>query len=241
VALLLLAGGLAALAAALLRRPHAARRCFASPATRGAGGRRGLARTGRAAKPSPASTIQGDEFKAARDKIRRIQLGLGPNDPLPSDGDEDEEEVEEPVVVPEGKAKGDLSLADADADAAPVKAAITGDVAVTDAKAKKTVDDEDYVQIDPFALKAEDIEELQPEKTEKKEDEGKPNFFQALVSDFAIINWPSNNEVVATFGVVILLVVLYTGFVALVDFGSQVALSSVFEDFYQAMKGTDAE
>eukprot|EP00435_Cladocopium_sp_Y103_P000713 s158_g1.t1 len=40
-----------------------------------------------------ASTIEGDEFKAARDRIRRIQLGLGPNDPLPEEDDETPEMV----------------------------------------------------------------------------------------------------------------------------------------------------
>eukprot|EP00913_Durusdinium_trenchii_P011841 g11123.t1 len=38
-----------------------------------------------------ASTIEGDEFKAARDRIRRIQLGLGPNDPLPEEDDDEAE------------------------------------------------------------------------------------------------------------------------------------------------------
>eukprot|EP00434_Breviolum_minutum_P033658 symbB.v1.2.029783.t1/scaffold3297.1/size59542/2 len=50
------------------------------------------ARSRRNAMIRHASTIEGNEFKAARDRIRRIQLGLSPDDPLP---EEDDESVED--------------------------------------------------------------------------------------------------------------------------------------------------
>ncbi|CAE7581282.1 unnamed protein product [Symbiodinium pilosum] len=123
--------------------------------------------------PRLATTIEGDEFKAARERIRRIQLGLGPNDPLP---EEDEEPAEaDPNVVP-GPATGTLDLAEA-TDGEAVEAKVSGDVAVTNA-----TDEEDVKVQDAFAGSEKDVPELQPEKSDKPKKEEKFILLQ-LVED----------------------------------------------------------
>mmetsp|Transcript_1272 Transcript_1272/g.1730 ORF Transcript_1272/g.1730 Transcript_1272/m.1730 type:complete len:233 (-) Transcript_1272:58-756(-) len=175
-----------------------------------------------------ASTIEGDEFKAARDRIRRIQLGLGPNDPLP---EEDDEIVEaEPEVVP-GPATGKLDLAEAEQPATPAKVDISGNVTTTDAKEAS----EDVVVQDAFAGTEKDVPELQPEVSDKEKKKG-PNIFVALFQDLQVVTLPTPTEVAQTFGIVLLLVGGYTGFIAVVDFTSQQALGQVFADFYKAAR-----
>ena len=178
-----------------------------------------------------ASTIEGNEFKAARDRIRRIQLGLSPDDPLP---EEDDESVEagEPEVVP-GPATGKLDLAEAEKGAAPAKATISGNVTTTDAK--EAADDEDIVVQDAFAGTEKDVPELQPEEADKDKKKG-PNIFVALFEDLKVVTLPTPGEVAQTFGIVLLLVGGYTGFIAVVDFASQQALGQVFADFYKAAR-----
>lgn len=228
----------AVFAAAL--RPGAPRPGFASLQGREfsglvpVGGRFGShgARTVRAAAPTPVET---DEFKAARERIRRIQLGLRPDEPLPKeDGDEGEQE---PSVLPQAapEAAATLDLVEAGAgEAAPVAANVTGEVNVTDASVPGAEEAEQMeAVVDAYAGKAEDVEELKAEPKEKKSG---PNIFQLLYSDLTLVTLPSVSEVAQTFGIVIGLCVLYTGFVALVDFGSQTVLGQVFEEFYKAAR-----
>ncbi|CAE7555279.1 unnamed protein product [Symbiodinium sp. CCMP2592] len=174
-----------------------------------------------------ATTIEGDEFKAARERIRRIQLGLGPNDPLP---EEDEEDAEaEPEVVP-GPATGTLDLAEAGAAKEAVEAKVSGNVTVTD------VADEEEVKVqDAFAGSEKDVPELQPETPDKPKKEGKFILFQ-LAEDLQVVTLPTPGEVAQTFGIVLLLVAAYTGFVAVVDFSAQEVLGQVFADFYKAAR-----
>eukprot|EP00930_Biecheleria_cincta_P102003 TRINITY_DN93666_c0_g1_i1.p1 TRINITY_DN93666_c0_g1~~TRINITY_DN93666_c0_g1_i1.p1 ORF type:complete len:250 (+),score=55.83 TRINITY_DN93666_c0_g1_i1:23-751(+) len=165
-----------------------------------------------------------DEFRAARDKIRRIQLGLGPNDPLPEEGAEVAE------AAPEEASTGDKPT---DLDLAPeAKASKKGDE-----------DDEDELPVvkDAFDGEEKDVPELKPSKPYQPKQVGGSNFAAALLADFQLITVPSFGEVAQTFGVVLLLVGLYTGFVALVDFGSQQALGSVFAEFYKAARPEAAE
>mmetsp|Transcript_76680 Transcript_76680/g.242451 ORF Transcript_76680/g.242451 Transcript_76680/m.242451 type:complete len:257 (+) Transcript_76680:48-818(+) len=197
---------------------QAARLRRAPPVLRGA-------RTARSASPS----IEGDEFKAARDRIRRIQLGLGPNDPLP----EEEAEEEEAVVPGEAKPRGELDLAEAGVPKEPVVAKVTDDTGVTDASPAK-VEDKPPPVADAYAGSMKDVEELKPEEPASK-NEG-PNFVEGLLLEAGLVTLPSPGEVFQTFGTVLLLVALYTGFVAVVDLGSQTALGRVFEDFYKAAR-----
>lgn len=173
-----------------------------------------------------ASTIEGDEFKAARDRIRRIQLGLGPNDPLPEE-DDDAPEAAEPDVVP-GPATGKLDLAEAEQPVTAAKADVSGNVTTTDAK-------EDDAPLDAFAGTEKDVPELQPEEADKEKKKG-PNIFVALFQDLQVVTLPTPGEVAQTFGIVLLLVGGYTGFIAVVDFTSQQALGQVFADFYKAAR-----
>lgn len=173
-----------------------------------------------------ASTIEGDEFKAARDRIRRIQLGLGPSDPLPEE-DDDTPEAAEPDVVP-GPATGKLDLAEAEQPVTAAKADVSGNVTTTDAK-------EDEAPLDAFAGTEKDVPELQPEEADKEKKKG-PNIFVALFQDLQVVTLPTPGEVAQTFGIVLLLVGGYTGFIAVVDFTSQQALGQVFADFYKAAR-----
>lgn len=185
-----------------------------------------------------AAGAEGDEFKAARDRIRRIQLGLGPDEPLPEE-EGDEEEKEEAVVPGEAKKKsGELDLAEAGTPAEPVVATITDETGTTDAASKEEASEASEASppqvSDPYAGSMKDIEELQIGSPEKKK--GGPNFFEGLLIEAGLVTLPTPGEVGQTFGTVLLLVALYTGFVAVVDFGAQKGLGQVFEDFYKAAR-----
>jgi len=194
-----------------------------------AGDLRGRARLLAEKKPTAAG-VTNDDFVAARDRIRRIQLGLGPNDPMPAEG----MEAPEPVLAPQAAVKGDLELASTDIDEEAMrKVKVTGEMGTTDATEAASESDEPK---DAFAGKADDVEEIKI----AKQKEGK-NIFVALKDDLGLVSWPTLPEVASTFGIVIGLVILYTGFVAVVDFGAQLTLGQVFEDFYKAAKPTDAE
>eukprot|EP00440_Ansanella_granifera_P071921 gb/GFBE01078049.1/.p1 GENE.gb/GFBE01078049.1/~~gb/GFBE01078049.1/.p1 ORF type:complete len:251 (+),score=72.26 gb/GFBE01078049.1/:1-753(+) len=183
-----------------------------------------------------AVSNESDEFKAARERIRRIQLGLGPNDPLPEDG-----EAPEPSAP--ASAEGDvaaaasLDLAEAGQPVEPVQAKVTDEVSTSDAKAEdKDEEDEAPVQ-DAFAGTAKDNPEFQASKPympkAKKES---PNIFVALYQDLQVVTLPTVEQVAQTFGIVVLLVAAYTAFVAIVDYGSQQVLGQVFSEFYQAAR-----
>jgi len=176
-----------------------------------------------------AAGTEGDEFKAARDRIRRIQLGLGPNEPLPED--EAEAAEEEAVVPQEGKKKGDLNLAEAGAPAEPVVAPVTGD---TETKDEANAEEQPLPAVaDAYAGSLKDVKELKPESTKPK---GGPNFVEGLLVEAGLVTLPTPGEVFQTFGTVLLLVALYTGFVAVVDLSAQKTLGQVFEDFYKAAR-----
>jgi len=123
-----------------------------------------------------------------------------------------------------------LDLAEADPQADPVKAQVTGELGTSDTKA----DEEPPVQ-DAFAGSEKDVPELQPEQPSTPKKKG-PNIFVALYQDLQVITLPSPGEVAQTFAIVILLVAAYTGFVAVVDYGSQQVLGQVFSEFYQAAR-----
>uniref|UniRef100_A0A7S3RWD5 Uncharacterized protein n=1 Tax=Strombidinopsis acuminata TaxID=141414 RepID=A0A7S3RWD5_9SPIT len=89
--------------------------------------------------------------------------------------------------------------------------------------------------IDAFAGKSEAVEELKLESRPGSKKE-KPNLLAGLVDDAGKITLPSLSEVAGTFGIVMGLVVLYTAFVAVVDFTSQQILGQVFEEFYKAAR-----
>lgn len=205
---------------------------FVMAALRRSGSRRLVARR--------AGTLEGDEFKAARERIRRIQLGLGPNDPLPpEDGGEEEAQPDAVPSAPEGK--GELDLAEGKAPAEPVVAAVTGDVKTEDAAetaaASDTEGEEEFEAVaDAYAGTLKDVAELQPEVPETEDKKQGGNFFQALATDIGLVTLPGPVEVAQTFGTVLLLVALYTGFVAVVDYGSQLALGQLFSEFYQAAR-----
>eukprot|EP00913_Durusdinium_trenchii_P011840 g11122.t1 len=122
----------------------------------------------------------------------------------------------------------------AEQPAAAVKAAVSGEVTTTDAKEAA---DEDAPVADAFAGTEKDVPELQIEESDKeKEKKTGPNLFQALFQDLQVVTLPSPGEVAQTFGIVLLLVAGYTGFIAVVDFTSQQALGQVFADFYKAAR-----
>merc|ERR1712032_998017 len=184
------------------------------------------------------ASVEGEEFKQARERIRRIQLGLGPDDPLPEDEQESSEEVPEKPATPQevGEAKTRLDLADAGSADAPVEVKLGQDSGSANTAEDKEVDKEpDKVPeiADPFSIEAKDNPELQPEEVQKRDG---PNFFQALVTDVGLVTLPTPGEVFQTFSIVLGLVAIYTGFVALVDYGSQQALGQVFSEFYTAAK-----
>merc|ERR1712079_653521 len=119
-------------------------------------------------------------------------------------------------------------LAEAADDAAPVEVKLGQDSGSADSAEDKEPEPKDPVTLDPFAVEsAKDVPELQKE-------EG--NFFQALVTDFGLVTLPTPGAVLQTFGIVLGLVGLYTGFVAVVDYGSQQVLGQVFSEFYKAAK-----
>merc|ERR1712241_796088 len=129
----------------------------------------------------------------------RIQLGLGPNDPLPED---------------------DAEVSEAADDAAPVEVKLGQDSGSADSAEDKEPEPKDLVTLDPFAVEsAKDVPELQKEESARdvrQKDGG--NFFQALVTDFGLVTLPTPGAVLQTFGIVLGLVGLYTGFVAVVDY-----------------------
>jgi len=178
-----------------------------------------------------AGSAEGEEFRAARERIRRIQLGLGPNDPLPEDDQELDATPEKPATPQEvGEKKSTLDLAEAGADAAPVEVKLGKDSGSTE----PAEEEKEPETLDPFSVEsAKDVPELQPEVSQKRDG---PNFFQALATDAGLVTLPTPGEVLQTFAIVLGLVALYTGFVAVVDFGSQKVLGQVFEEFYQAAK-----
>jgi len=184
-----------------------------------------------------ASATEGEEFRKARERIRRIQLGLGPDEPLPEDDADIPEEAPEKPATPQevAEAKSRLDLAEAGPADAPVEVKLgEGSESADTAVEKAPEEDKAPVFVDPFSVEsAKDVPELQPEVQQKKDG---PNFFQALVTDFGLVTLPTPSEVLQTFGIVLGLVALYTGFVAVVDYGSQKVLGQVFEDFYTAAK-----
>ncbi|CAE7244372.1 unnamed protein product [Symbiodinium natans] len=123
---------------------------------------------------------------------------------------------------------GALDLAEADAAAA--KAQVSAYVTVTDAS-----DEEDVKVQDAFAGSEKDVPELQPETPEKPKKEDKFILLQ-LAEDLQVVTLPTPGEVAQTFGIVLLLVAAYTGFVAVVDFSAQEVLGQVFSDFYKAAR-----
>eukprot|EP00435_Cladocopium_sp_Y103_P070003 s468_g34.t1 len=133
----------------------------------------------------------------------------------------------EPDVVP-GPATGKLDLAEAEQQMTAAKAEVSGEVTTTDAK-------EDDAPLDAFAGTEKDVPELQPEEADKEKKKG-PNIFVALFQDLQVVTLPTPGEVAQTFGIVLLLVGGYTGFIAVVDFTSQQALGQVFADFYKAAR-----
>ncbi|CAJ1438954.1 unnamed protein product, partial [Effrenium voratum] len=73
-----------------------------------------------------------------------------------------------------------------------------------------------------------------PDESEKEKEKKKgPNIFVALFQDLQVVTLPTTGEVAQTFGIVLLLVGAYTGFIAIVDYASQQALGQVFADFYK--------
>lgn len=192
---------------------------LAPPRSQTLGGRsHGVAR-----HASKASALEGDEFKAARDRIRRIQLGLGPDDPLPEEGAAVPDVV--PDVVP--KSKGDLEVAEpADKDEEEAKKWLESQAAKGEAEE----------QTDAFAGKAEDVEELKPEEADPDEKKDDSNLLEMLTEDFGKVTLPPLGEVGGTFGIVIGLVIAYTVFVAVVDSGAQSVFGQLFEEFYKAAR-----
>jgi len=73
------------------------------------------------------------------------------------------------------------------------------------------------------------------ENPEMKKKDG-PNILVALTDDLTRVTLPTTTEVIQTFGIVLLLVGLYTGFVAVVDYGAQQVLGQIFADFYKAAR-----
>jgi len=188
---------------------------------------RHAARALRAGRTLRNASAQADEFKAARDRIRRIQLGLAPDAPLPEE--ETAPAAKEVMAVPQaaGERKGELDLAEARVPATPIDVKVTRDVKTTDA-----ADDE---KVDAYSGTAKEVEELQP-ITQEKDKKKEWNFLQGLISDFRLVSLPSPGDVLQTFGIVLLLVALYTAFVAIVDYSSQQVLGQVFQDFYKAAR-----
>ncbi|CAK0823895.1 unnamed protein product [Prorocentrum cordatum] len=211
------AAALASAAAALLCAALRPLGGFVGGAQPAAGARPGVRHRLRAGR-----VTEGDEFQAARDRIRRIQLGLGPDDPLPPE--------DEPLAPAEPEddlsvQKGDLSLAPTgDDDGAPAAASMSGGGS------------KDEPVIDAFAGEAKDVPELQPEKKDEPVNPNSKNFFQLLAVDVQKITVPEIGEVATTFGIVIGISVAYTIFVAVVDYGSQQALGTFFKEFYDASR-----
>jgi len=133
------------------------------------------------------------------------------------------------MAVPQaaGERKGELDLAEARVPATPIDVKVTRDVKTTDA-----ADDE---KVDAYSGTAKEVEELQP-ITQEKDKKKEWNFLQGLISDFRLVSLPSPGDVLQTFGIVLLLVALYTAFVAIVDYSSQQVLGQVFQDFYKAAR-----
>lgn len=191
-----------------------------------------LSRRGRLAR---LAVVEGDEFKAARDRIRRIQLGLGPNDPLPEEAplSEPEDAPTLPQAATNTKKLGALDLAapaasDAALDEVPEATKASSE---TTPKEKELEEEE---PTDAFAGKEKDVPELKPlPSTRKKKD---TNIAQDLWTDLTLVTLPKPLEVAQTFGIVLLLVGAYTGFVAIVDYGAQQVLGQVFSEFYQAAR-----
>mmetsp|Transcript_91304 Transcript_91304/g.164868 ORF Transcript_91304/g.164868 Transcript_91304/m.164868 type:complete len:281 (+) Transcript_91304:60-902(+) len=187
------------------------------------------------------SSVEGEEFVKARDRIRRIQLGLGKDDPLPEEGSlpvtESDVFTDAPVVPLEGLPKPELE--EGIASKPEAVASEPNWVDGVDLNAKKSSEDLDEDDLPPvadaFAGKDEDVPELKPlESTKPKKDS--PNIFQLLVTDLGLITLPSTGQVAITFGIVILLVAGYTGFIAVVDYSAQQALGTVFSEFYKAAR-----
>lgn len=174
-----------------------------------------------------SASAQGDEFKAARDRIRRIQLGLAPDAPLPEE--ETTPAAKEVMAVPQaaGEKKVELDLVEAGVPGTLVDVKVTGDVKTTDAAADE--------KVDAYSGTAKEVEELQP-MTQEKDKKKEGNFLQGLITDFRLVSLPSPGDVLQTFGIVLLLVALYTAFVAIVDYSSQQVLGQVFQDFYKAAR-----
>mmetsp|Transcript_68228 Transcript_68228/g.127346 ORF Transcript_68228/g.127346 Transcript_68228/m.127346 type:complete len:255 (+) Transcript_68228:65-829(+) len=161
-----------------------------------------------------AQSYSGDEFQAARDRIRRIQLGLGPNDPLPPE-DGGEEPYMQNVTEEE------------------VTKSNTTETGVLDA-------------VDAYAGTEKDMLELADvEGTPKGAQESGPfkdlgKLPGQLLEDLRIVTTPSMGELAQTFGIVVALVAVYTGFIAVVDLVSQLAFSQVFQEWYVAARPDDS-
>jgi len=168
-----------------------------------------------------SAVVEGDEFRAAKERIRRIQLGLSDDEPLP-------EEEEFP-----GRQDDGLDLAEAaQTGTAPVDVNVTGSTNVTDPTAETNV----TAPQDAFSgtIEGGGVPELE-ENPEMKKKDG-PNILVALTDDLTRVTLPTTTEVIQTFGIVLLLVGLYTGFVAVVDYGAQQVLGQIFADFYKAAR-----
>jgi len=164
-----------------------------------------------------AQSYSGDEFQAARDRIRRIQLGLGPNDPLPP-----EEDMEAPPVATEEAAEGKNTTEDA------VNG--TGFVEAVDA----------YAGTEKEMMEVADMEGLKKGAQESNLFSDLAKLPGQLIEDLRIVTTPSLGELAQTFGIVVALVIIYTGFIAVVDALSQTAFSQVFEEWYKAARPDDS-
>eukprot|EP00929_Paragymnodinium_shiwhaense_P021100 TRINITY_DN13851_c0_g1_i1.p1 TRINITY_DN13851_c0_g1~~TRINITY_DN13851_c0_g1_i1.p1 ORF type:complete len:332 (+),score=59.45 TRINITY_DN13851_c0_g1_i1:132-998(+) len=206
------------------------------------------ARSAAAGEKPKTGTVDPDDFDKARERIRRIQLGLGPNDPLPPEGSMPsaalnlaEAQKVQPVNVNLTEAMPGNESEIAAQAAAQLIEKIGMDALPGAPKPKRLAEDglnvitevNESEPIDAFAGYADDVDELKPEDDPRKKG---PNIFQALLEDLQVIRFPGLGEVGRQFGIVILMVSIYTGFIALVDFTSQQALGQVFLDFYKAAR-----
>mmetsp|Transcript_19371 Transcript_19371/g.45038 ORF Transcript_19371/g.45038 Transcript_19371/m.45038 type:complete len:251 (+) Transcript_19371:68-820(+) len=161
-----------------------------------------------------AQSYSGDEFQAARDRIRRIQLGLGPNDPLPP-----EDSGEEPYM--QNVTEEEVSKSNTTA---------TGVQDAVDA----------YAGTEKDMLEMADVEGSTKGPQESGPFKDLAKLPGLLIEDLRIVTTPSLGELAQTFGIVVALVFVYTGFIAVVDAVSQLAFSQVFQEWYVAARPDDS-
>lgn len=158
-----------------------------------------------------AAAKRSPEFALAQERIRKIRQGLDPDAP---DGEEDTLEKVLEGVESEGE------RAQIAAEAAAVEFSQPGSLDEKKGEVEK--------QVAAQAAK---------EKQEEEEKSGGiVGWFGFLGSEFKATTLPEFGDVVSTFGVVVVFVFLYAGYILAVDVGSKTAFSPFFQEYYDAMK-----